>query len=217
MPTISPERTSRWMSLRSVPNGSSDACESPARRRRTSPSSAARAVLRHGQVLADHHPRHRLRRLLRRHAGAGDLAGAQHRRRVAELLDLVQLVADVEDAAALRRQLAQRLEQLAHGLRRQHRRRLVHDQELRVLQQAADDLDALALADRQRVHEPARIDRQPVALRHFDDPPRQRVEVGRLAAAPARRSRRRSASRTARNAGTPCRCPACARAPDCRA
>ena len=159
MPTISPECTSRWMSLRSVPNGSSDACESPASRSRTSPPSVGAPCSQHRQVLADHHPRHRLRRFLRRDAGAGHLAAAQHRRRVAELLDLVELVADVEDAAALRGELAQRLEELAHRLRRQHRRRLVHDQELRVLQQAADDLDALALADRQRVHEPARIDR----------------------------------------------------------
>ena len=43
----------------------------------------------------------------------------------------------------------ERLEQLVGLLRRQHRRRLVEDDELRRLQEAADDLDALALADRQ--------------------------------------------------------------------
>ena len=95
-------------------------------------------------------------------AGADDAAAAQHRRPVAQRADLVELVADVEDAAALGGERAQRLEQLLDGLRRQHRRRLVHDQQLRVLQQAADDLDALALAHRQRVHVPVGIERQAV-------------------------------------------------------
>jgi hypothetical protein len=63
-------------------------------------------------------------------------------------------VADVQDADALRRQPAQRLEQLEHRIRRQHRSRLVHDQQLGRLQQAAHDLDALALAHRHAVHQP---------------------------------------------------------------
>jgi hypothetical protein len=103
-------------------------------------------MLAHRQVLADHQARHRLGRFLRRHAMTGHLASAQHGGRVAELLDLIQLVADVEDRAAFGRELAQRFEQLAHRLRRQHRRRLVHDEELRRLQQAADDFHALPLA-----------------------------------------------------------------------
>ena len=43
-------------------------------------------------------------------------------------------------------------------LRRQHRGRLVEDQQLRVLQQAARDLDALALAGRQRPDRPVRLE-----------------------------------------------------------
>ena len=58
--------------------------------------------------------------------------------------DLLQLVADVEDRAALGGQAAQGLEQPLDLLRRQHRGRLVHDQQRGILQQAADDLDALA-------------------------------------------------------------------------
>ena len=75
--------------------------------------------------------------------------------------------------AALVGEPAQRLEQRLDRLRRQHRRRLVHDEEVRVLQQAADDLDALALADRHRVHVPAGIERQPVPGRHVADARRQ--------------------------------------------
>ena len=78
------------------------------------------------------------------------LAAAQNRRGVAERPDLVELVADVEDRAALGGEPAQRREQLLGLLRREHRGRLVHDQQLRRLQQAAHDLDALPLADRQR-------------------------------------------------------------------
>ncbi len=64
-------------------------------------------------------------------ARPADPAAAQHRGGVAQRADLVQLVADVEDAAALGGEPAQRLEQLQHRLRRQHRGRLVHDQQLR--------------------------------------------------------------------------------------
>ena len=85
-------------------------------------------------------------------------------RPVAERLDLLQLVADVEDRAALPCQPPQGGEQLRHLLRRQHRGRLVHDQQLRILQQAADDLDALALADRKIVHAAVGIERQAIGL-----------------------------------------------------
>ena len=65
-----------------------------------------------------------------------------------------------------------------HLLRRQHRGRLVHDQQLRLLQQAAHDLDALALADRQVVHRLAGIERQTVAFGNFDDAVPQALAVG---------------------------------------
>ena len=109
---------------------------------------------------------------------ARDLTAAQHRSVGAELLDLVELVAYIENAAALRGKLAQGFEQLAHGLWRQDRGRFVHDEELRIDEQAADDLDALALADRQRMDEPARIDRQPVTFRHLRDALRELAQFG---------------------------------------
>ena len=74
-------------------------------------------------------------------AVADDLAAAQDRGAVAERFDLVQLVADVEDRAALGRELAQRLEQLSTscGVSTEVGSSMISS--LRVLQQAADDLD----------------------------------------------------------------------------
>ena len=133
------------------------------------------AMLRMREVAADHHPRERRRRLAARVALAGDLARAQHGRLVAQRADLVELVADVEDAAALVGQAAQRLEELLDRLRRQHRRGLVHDEEARVLQQAAHDLDALPLADRHRVHVAGGVERKSVLRRHVADARRKVV------------------------------------------
>ena len=95
---------------------------------------------------------------------ADDLAVTQHGGAVADALHLFQPVRDVEDRFAFRAQPLQRLEQLVGFLRRQHRGRLVEDDELRRLQQAADDLDALALADRKVADQRIRIERQAVAV-----------------------------------------------------
>ena len=113
-------------------------------------------------------------------AFAGHPAAAQHGRAVAQRADLVELVADVEDAAAFGGERSQRGEEIRHRLRRQHRRWLVHDEERRLLQQRADDLDALPLRHRQRVHRARRVERQPVALRDFAHP---RGHVGGVRAA----------------------------------
>ena len=127
--------------------------------------------------------------------------------RVAELLHLVQLVADVEDAAPLGGQLAQRLEQLDDGLRRQHRGRLVEDQQLGLLQQAAHDLDALALADRKIVDQPRRDRSACRSARDSVDALAATALQGRKALlTKARCSRPRRRIRTARNAGRPSRC-----------
>ena len=99
---------------------------------------------------ADHHLGHRARGLALRVAVGDDLAAAQDGRGVAERDDLVQLVRDVEDRAAARGEFPQGLEQLLDLLRRQHRGRLVHDQEPRIEEQRAHDLDPLALADAER-------------------------------------------------------------------
>ena len=83
--------------------------------------------------------------------------------------DFVELVGDVEDRAAARGEAPQRLEELGDLLRRQHRGRLVHDQELRVQQQRTDDLDPLPLADRERRDRAVGIERQPVLRQHRAD------------------------------------------------
>ena len=49
-------------------------------------------------------PRHRLRRFLGWNAGGGHAARAQHGAAVAQRADLIQLVADVQDAAAFGRE-----------------------------------------------------------------------------------------------------------------
>jgi hypothetical protein len=85
---------------------------------------------------------------LPRDASAGDLAVAQHRGAVADALHLFQAMADIEHRAALGFELEQRLEQIVGFLRCQHRGRLVKDDQLRGSAAGADDLDALALADR---------------------------------------------------------------------
>ncbi len=64
--------------------------------------------------------------------------------------DLVHAVADVDDADAARPQRAHDREQPLHVMLGQRRGRLVHDQHAGVLRQRAQDLHALAVADRQR-------------------------------------------------------------------
>ena len=153
MPTISPPRTSRSMSSRFAPNWWRFA-----RRRRvtssaTSPSfgGARREARRLG---ADHAPREAGVRLVARVDLPRHSPAAQDGAAVAKRADLVELVADVEDRAPACRERAERLEELLHRLRREHAGRLVEDEELRLRQQRADDLDALPLAHRERVHRP---------------------------------------------------------------
>ena len=99
---------------------------------------------------------------MRRVANAGDLAAAQHGAGGAERTDFVQLVADVQNAAAFGGQLAQHHKELVDGLRRQHRGRLVQNQHARVGQQGADDFNALHFAHAQRVHRPRRVNVQAI-------------------------------------------------------
>ncbi len=117
-----------------------------------------------GQLSTDHHAGKTGGGFLARIALPGHPARAQYRRALAQRTDFVELVADVENAASLAAEPAQCREKLFHRLRRQHRRRLVHDQQLRLLQQAAHDLDPLPFAHGHRMHVAAWIERQTVAL-----------------------------------------------------
>ena len=60
------------------------------------------------------------------------LAAPQHRDAVGDVEHLVQLVRDQDDRRAARDERAQNAEQLVDFLRRQHRGRLVEDQDARV-------------------------------------------------------------------------------------
>ena len=95
-----------------------------------------------------------------------DLAAAQDGRRVAERDDLVQLVRDVENRAAAGGEMLQRLEQLLDLLGRQHRGRLVHDEQPRVQEERAHDLDALPLADAQGRDDAAGIELEMVGVQN---------------------------------------------------
>lgn len=66
-------------------------------------------------------------------------------------------------------QLMKRSEELSHGLRREHRRRFVQDEKLRVRHERANDFDALALAHRELHHDCSRIDFKAVALAELAD------------------------------------------------
>ena len=67
-------------------------------------------------------------------------------------------------------QARERREQRGRLLRRQHRRRLVEDQDPRVAIKRLQDLDALALADGQRADARVRIDAQSELLAGRDEP-----------------------------------------------
>jgi hypothetical protein len=133
----------------------------------------ARRQLAGRQLAADHQFGQRARAFLARVGGARHATATQHGGLVAQRLDLIELVADVQDADAVGGEPAQRLEQLLHRVGREHRGRLVHDQQAWRLQQAAHDLDALAFADRHAVHQALRIERQPVLLGDGADARRQ--------------------------------------------
>ena len=113
MPTISPACTSRSHVRRaSTPNWSLPASESPRDLERDSPVAARRRAASCGgsaPIISRDRPRWFPARI----DDAGHAPAAQHRARVAERPDLVELVADVEDAAAALGELPQRHEQLA--------------------------------------------------------------------------------------------------------
>ena len=102
---------------------------------------------------------------------------AQDRRVVAEAFDLFQAMGDVEECAAFAGQALQGDEELTRFLRRQDRGGFVQDQQARLLQKAAHDLDALAFAHREIRHERVGPKRQTVVGGDLLDPPRERRQV----------------------------------------
>eukprot|EP01022_Parablepharisma_sp_SALTPOND_P021557 TRINITY_DN427_c2_g1_i1.p1 TRINITY_DN427_c2_g1~~TRINITY_DN427_c2_g1_i1.p1 ORF type:complete len:1458 (+),score=547.10 TRINITY_DN427_c2_g1_i1:21634-26007(+) len=130
------------------------------------------------QFVADHHAREAGAAFIARIAIAGHAAAAHDGGAVAQRADLVELVADVEDAAAFVGQATQGHEEFLHRLRGQHRGRFVQDQQLRLGQQGAHDFHALALAHRQRMHMALRFQLQAVLLAGTGDALGQLLQVG---------------------------------------
>ena len=169
MPRISPARTSRSMPwTTSLPRSSWTT--------RPSTLSAAlgrvrlAAIDRQRDLAADHQLGEVLLVRLGRDPLADDLAAPDDRDPVRDLEDLVQLVADEDDAVALGRQAPQDLEDLLGLLRRQDRGRLVEDEDLGVAVERLEDLDPLLPADRQRADLDLRVDLEAEPAAELDDP-----------------------------------------------
>ena len=87
--------------------------------------------------------------------GVGDVARtdigavAQHGDAIGDRKNLVEAMADIDDADAALLEAAHDVEQTRHVAFRQRRGRLVHDEDARVMRQSAQNLDALTVADGQ--------------------------------------------------------------------
>jgi hypothetical protein len=125
---------------------------------------AGRLLDREHDVAADHQPREALLGRARGGLG-GDVAPApQHGHAVRDVEDLVELVGDEDHRRALRGQAAQDRLQLGRLLGRQHRGRLVEDQDLGAAVERLQDLHPLLHADRDVLDEGAGVDGEPEAV-----------------------------------------------------
>ena len=160
MPTISPARTSKR-----------DAARAPAGRARRAPTDRSTA----STGCAGRGLRGRRSKLTARptiiwtssafvrlggRARRDFLAVTQHGDRVGDRHHLFEVVGDEDHRHALRDEAAQRLEQLAALLRRQHGGRLVEDDDPGAAGQDLQDLDALLDADREQADAFGRVDLQ---------------------------------------------------------
>ena len=125
---------------------------------RRRPASAGALSSSQPHLAADHQLGQLLARRLGGRTRRHHLAVAHDVDRVGDRHDLAQLVRDQDDGHAARAQGAQDAEQLIGLLRRQHRGRLVEDQDARAAIQRLQDLDALLLADRQVADQRVGID-----------------------------------------------------------
>jgi hypothetical protein len=107
-----------------------------------------------------------------------DRAVAHDRHAVGRLQDLVELVADEDDRPVLLpHHPAQHVEQLDRLRGREHRRRLVEDEDVGLAHEALHDLDSLPLAGREIVDARTRVDVEAVALRRRADAADRRGRV----------------------------------------
>ena len=167
MPTISPACTVSETPATAGSPRSSSAWRSSTLRRALA-RRAGRLVDPQEDLAPDHPPRE----LLLGRAGSrkrlDHLPAAQDRDPVGDLEHLVQLVADEDDREPLLAQHLEYPEELGSLLRRQHRGRLVQDQDVRLAVQRLDDLDALLLTDGDLVDPCIRVDCEAEVLRQVE-------------------------------------------------
>ena len=133
---------------------------------------------------------HQRRELAARHVGGADgrdrAPAAEDGDAVGDGRHLVELVGDEDDRAVLRRHRPERREETLRLLRRQHRRRLVEDQDPRLAVERLEDLHPLLLADGELPDLRPRVDRQPEAVaelgdRALDAPPMEQERAADVA------------------------------------
>ena len=116
------------------------------------------------QLAPDHEPRQRAAVGFGGCGRRDDLAPAQDADAVSDLQHLVELVRDEDDAEALRRHAAERLDQTLRLLRRENGGWLVEDEDARPEIEQTQDLHPLLLPDGELPDLCARIDAETVAL-----------------------------------------------------
>ena len=108
-------------------------------------------------------PDHELDQLLLAHladrAGRDVFPVAQHRHPIGQFENLIQPVADIQNAHALAPELADEVEQDGRLALRQRRRRLIHHQQPAILRQRPRHANHLPLRDRQSPDGPGRVKR----------------------------------------------------------
>ncbi len=102
-----------------------------------------------GELAANHCSYEMLVIELRHGCGDDPLAVAEHGRSIADLVDLLEMVRDVEDRDAARLHATDAIEQPLDRVRLERRRGLVENEEARADPERARDLDDLLLLDRE--------------------------------------------------------------------
>ncbi len=128
-------------------------------------------VLRFGeerrQRAADHHADHVLDARLARRRHADDAAVLHHRHAVGDAEHFLEAVGDVDDADALGAESRDDAVQALGIGGREHRRRLVEDDDADLLRQGLGDLDHLLVGDREVADRTARVDGKAQAPEQF--------------------------------------------------
>ena len=175
MPTISPARTSSDDAAQGRQAAVAVGLDARRRTARTGPGWNGVRSSRSRTVPADHQAGE-ARPWSRRRPGCPAAVTLPRRMTVirsAMASTSAELVADEDDAPAGVGHRSQGPEELVHLLRRQHGRRLVHDQDPRAAVEHLEDLDPLLLADRELPDLGPRVDPQPECARPGRRSPRR--------------------------------------------